>query len=82
MAAITGVTGQSFFGVAPVNSQPAATAQSAVPTTTINTVGSITLTAADLTTLNSIQARVVSLTTLLNQIRSDIVTEGFIKGSN
>lgn len=69
-----------YWGATPV-AQPSATAQSAVATTTIDTVGSTTLTAADLTTLNSIQARVVALTTLTNQLRSDLVTTGLIKGS-
>ena len=69
-----------FYGVTPVI-QPAATAQSALATTAITTVGSTTLTAADLTTLNSIQARVVALTTLVNQVRSDLVTVGVIKGA-
>lgn len=70
-----------FWGATPV-AQPAATAQSAVATTTINNIGSTTLTAADLTGLNSVVARVTALTTLVNQVRSDLVTIGILKGSN
>lgn len=70
-----------FWGATPV-AQPAATAQSALATTTINNIGSTTLTAADLTGLNSVVARVTALTTLVNQVRSDLVTIGILKGSN
>lgn len=70
-----------FWGATPA-AQPAATAQSALATTTINAVGSTTLTAADLTTLNSIGTRVTAATVLINQMRSDLVTMGLLKGSN
>lgn len=70
-----------FYGATPV-AQPAATAQSALATTTINNIGSTTLTAADLTGLNSVVARVTAATVLVNQMRSDLVTLGILKGSN
>jgi hypothetical protein len=38
--------------------------------------------AADLTAINSVVTRTTALTTLVNQIRSDLVTIGVLKGSN
>ena len=70
-----------FYGVTPV-AQPSGTSQSAVATTALVTVGSTTLTAADLTALNALVTRAGALTTLVNQIRSDLVTIGIQKGSN
>ncbi len=69
-----------FYGKTPT-AQPSATAQSAVATTALTTIGSTTLTAADLTALNAIVTRAGALTTLVNQLRSDLVTVGLIKGS-
>lgn len=71
----------SFYGKTPV-AQPSATAQSAIATTALATIGSTTLTAADLTALNALVTRATAHTTLLNQIRSDLVTLGLLKGSN
>lgn len=73
--------GQGFYGVSPPASQPAATAQSAVATTAITTLAT-TPTATDIAVaVNSIISRQSALTTLLNQIRSDLVSLGAIKGS-
>lgn len=69
-----------FYGATPV-SQPTATAQSAVATTTLTTIGSTTLTATDLTNLNALVTRCTALTTLVNRLRSDLVTLGLVKGS-
>lgn len=60
-----------FYGATPVV-QPAATAQSAVTTT-----ASTTTTPFGYTT----SAQANGIVTLLNQIRSDLVTLGLIKGS-
>lgn len=71
----------AFYGATPVT-QPSATAQSAVATTTLATVASTTLTAADLTAINALVTRCTALTTLVNQIRTDLVTNlGLLKGS-
>lgn len=68
-----------FYGATPVV-RPAATAQSAVATAAITTVSTLTTTVwAD--SINSLIARVAALTTLSNQIRSDQVSLGLIKGS-
>lgn len=70
-----------FYGATPV-AQPAATAQSAVGTTAITTLAT-TPTATDIAVaVNSLISRVAALTTLANQIRSDNVTLGLLKGSN
>lgn len=69
-----------FWGKTPVI-QPLATAQSAVATTAITTLVT-TPTATDIAVaVNSLIARVSANVTLLNQIRSDLVTVGVIKGS-
>lgn len=69
----TGATdSMGFFGATPTT-QPAATAQSAVTTTAATTTtpwGYTTSTQAD------------GIVTLLNRIRTDLVTLGLIKGSN
>jgi hypothetical protein len=70
-----------FYGGTPVV-QPSATAQSAVATTALTTIGSTTLTATDLTSLNAIVTRCGALTTLVNQLRTDLVTNlNLLKGS-
>jgi ABC-type branched-subunit amino acid transport system substrate-binding protein len=70
----------SMYGKTPVV-QPAATAQSAVATTAITTLVT-TPTATDIAiAVNSLIARVAALVTLGNQVRSDLVTFGVIKGS-
>lgn len=72
----------SLYGKTPVI-QPAATAQSAVATTAITTMAtntSVTSTVL-LDSVNSLIARVAANVTLLNQIRSDLVTLGVLKGS-
>jgi hypothetical protein len=69
-----------FWGATPVV-QPTATAQSAVATTAITTLAT-TPTATDIAVaVNSLITRVAALVTLENQIRSDLVTVGIIKGS-
>ncbi len=69
-----------FYGATPV-AQPSATAQSAVPTTAITTLAT-TPTATDIAVaVNSLISRVSAAVTLVNQIRSDQVTLGLIKGS-
>ena len=70
-----------FYGATPV-AQPSGASQSAVATAALTTIGSTTLTAADLTALNALVTRAGALTTLVNQIRADLVTLGFQKGSN
>jgi hypothetical protein len=68
-----------FYGATPVV-RPAATAQSAVATAAITTVETYTTTVWA-ASINSLIERVSALTTLANQIRSDQVTLGLIKGS-
>jgi len=79
------------YGVTPVD-QPAAAAQSAVPTTAITTAISTLVTGtfgfvtsvqgdAVVAAVNSLIARVAANTTLLNQIRTDLVELGWEKGS-
>lgn len=82
-----------FYGTTPAI-QPAATAQSAVATTAITTVvttaatsttpyGFSTSTQPDaiVAAVNSLISRVSANVTLLNELRSDLVTLGIIKGS-
>ncbi len=82
-----------FYGATPVV-QPAATAQSAVATTAITTVittgstssspfGFATSAQADaiVAAVNSLVSRQSAIITLENQIRSDLVTLGLIKGA-
>jgi hypothetical protein len=69
-----------FFGATPVV-EPTGTAQSAVATTAITTLVT-TPTATDIAVaVNSLISRVSAQTTLLNKLRSDLVTLGLIKGS-
>jgi hypothetical protein len=69
------------FALTPYTDEPAATAQSAVATTAITTLAT-TPTATDIAVaVNSLISRVAALTTLGNQVRSDLVTLGALKGS-
>jgi hypothetical protein len=69
-----------FFGATPV-AEPTGTSQSAVATTAITTLVT-TPTATDIAVaVNSLISRVSAQTTLLNKVRSDLVTLGLIKGS-
>lgn len=70
----------TFWGGTPV-AQPSGTSQSAVATTAITTLAT-TPTATDIAVaVNSLIARVAANVTLLNQVRSDLVTVNLIKGS-
>lgn len=70
------------YALTPYNDEPAATAQSAVATTAITTLAT-SPTATDIAiAVNSLIARVSALTTLSNQVRSDLVTLNAIKGSD
>lgn len=69
------------YALNPYTDEPAATAQSAVATTAITTLVT-TPTATDIAVaVNSLISRVSALTTLTNQMRSDLVTINGIKGS-
>ncbi len=69
------------FALTPYTDEPAATAQSAVATTAITTLAT-TPTATDVAVaVNSLISRVAALTTLGNQIRSDLVTLNGIRGA-
>ena len=69
------------YALTPYNDEPSATAQSAVATTAITTLAT-TPTATDIAiAVNSLISRVAANTTLVNQIRSDLVTLNGIKGS-
>lgn len=69
-----------FWGVTPVV-QPSATDQSAVATTAITTLATEP-TATDIAVaVNSLISRVSAAVTLVNQVRSDLVTAGILKGS-
>jgi ribonuclease HIII len=69
------------YALTPYTDEPAATAQSAVATTAITTLAT-TPTATDIAVaVNSLIARQAALTTLANQIRSDLVSLAAIKGS-
>lgn len=70
----------SFYGYTPVVQQ-AATAQSAVATTALTTLTDIVTTASVTGAFNSVVARCAALTTLVNQIRTDLVAYGLEKGS-
>jgi hypothetical protein len=69
-----------LYGVTPVV-QPTAAAQSAVPTTALTTLTDIVTTASVTGAFNSVAARVGALCTLVNQMRSDLIAVGVIKGS-
>lgn len=69
-----------FWGATPVV-RPTGTSQSAVATTAITTLAT-TPTFTDIAVaVNSLISRAAANTTLLNQIRSDLVTIGLLKGS-
>ena len=69
------------YALTPYNDEPAASAQSAVATAAITTLAT-TPTATDIAiAVNSLIARVAANTTLVNQLRSDLVTLNGIKGS-
>lgn len=72
----------SFYGITPAV-QPSGANQAAAPTTTITTAATSTTPYgfATSTQATNLLARVVANTTLLNQIRSDLVTLGILKGS-
>lgn len=70
----------AFYGGTP-SAQPSATAQSAIATTAITTLAT-TPTATDIAVaVNSLISRVSAAVTLVNQLRSDLVTVNLIKGS-
>ncbi len=69
------------YALTPYNDEPAATAQSAVATTAITTLAT-TPTATDIAVaVNSLISRNAALTTLVNQLRSDLVSLNAIHGS-
>lgn len=69
------------YALSPYNDEPSGTSQSAVATTAITTLAT-TPTATDIAVaVNSLISRVSALTTLANQVRSDLVTLNAIKGS-
>jgi hypothetical protein len=69
------------YALTPYTDEPAATAQSAVATTAITTLAT-TPTATDIAVaVNSLISRQSACVTLLNQIRSDLVSLAAIKGS-
>lgn len=69
-----------FYGTTPAV-QPSGTSQSAVATTAITTLAT-TPTATDIAiAVNSLISRVAANVTLINQVRSDLVTLGLLKGS-
>ena len=71
----------AFYGKTTIV-QPAATAQSAIATTTITALVT-TPTATDIATaVNALITRVTALTTWANQARTDLVNLGLQKGSN
>lgn len=70
-----------FYGLATPIVQPAATAQSAVPTTAVTTLAE-TPTATDIAVaVNSLIARQAASVTLVNRLRTDLVALGLLKGS-
>lgn len=70
-----------FYGATPIV-RPSATAQSAVATTAITTLAT-TPTATDIAVaVNSLISRNAAVVTLINQVRSDLVNLGLVKGSN
>lgn len=73
----------SFYGVTPV-AQQSGSGQAAVATSTITTASTTTTPAGYATTTqaDAIAAQVVLVRTLANQLRSDLVDLGLIKGSS
>lgn len=70
-----------FYGLATPIVQPSATAQSAVATTALTTITDIVTTASLTGAFNSVVTRVTALITLVNQMRSDLVSLNLLKGS-
>jgi hypothetical protein len=69
------------FATTPYTDYPAATAQSALATTAITTLAT-TPTATDIAVaVNSLITRMAANVVLTNQMRSDLITLGLIKGS-
>lgn len=69
------------YALTPYNDEPAATAQSAVATTAITALVT-TPTATDIAVaVNSVITRQAAVVTLLNQIRSDLVTLNAVRGA-
>ena len=69
-----------FYGITPIV-QPSATAQSAVATTAITTLAT-TPTATDIAVaVNSLISRQEAAVTLVNRLRSDLVSLNLLKGS-
>lgn len=69
------------YALTPYTDEPAATAQSAIATTAITTLAT-TPTATDIAVaVNSLITRQAALTVLGNQLRSDLIALGAIKGS-
>ncbi len=64
-----------------VTVQPAATAQSAVPTTVITTVSSTSITTLDLTKINAAIGRIEEIRILTDAMRTALVASGVMKGS-
>lgn len=72
----------SFYGVTPVI-QPTSGSQAAVATSTITTAATSTSPYGYATTTqaDAIPAQIVALRTLVNQMRTDLVNLGLLKGS-
>lgn len=73
-----------FYGASPI-AQPSGSAQAAVATTAITTAAITTTTNAygfaTTTQANNLTAVVAATRTLVNQLRTDLITLGLIKGS-
>lgn len=76
-------SGIGFFGTAAVTTQPASANQAAVATSTITTAATTTTPwgYATSTQADAVAAQIVLLRTLTNQIRSDLVSLGILKGA-
>lgn len=72
-----------FYGLATPIVQPSGAAQAAVATSTITTASTTTSPAGYATTTqaDAIAAQVVLIRTLVNQMRSDLVSLNLLKGS-
>lgn len=72
----------AFFGTTPCD-QPASANQAAVATSTITTAATSTTPYgfATSTQANALTAQVVLIRTLVNQLRTDLIELGLIKGS-
>ena len=74
----------SYYGASPIT-QPSGSTQAAIATTAITTAAITTTTNyyafANTTQGNNLSAIVAANRTLANQLRSDLVTLGLIKGS-